>query len=257
MVRRRPEPRQLPARAAQIIAAARELLESEGRDALTMRRLGQVLGIRAPSIYKHLPGKHAVELALMEAGFAEIGEALHRVVAEAQPGHLDGAATEAESGYRDGAATEAQPGHQDSAATEAQFHHRDGTVTQAQSGDQDDAVSVLMATYRAECLARPNLYRLATTGRLPRGELTPGLEEWAGEPWFLVAGDAFLAQAMWSFAHGMVILELDHRYPDGSDLDRTWRAGAEAFTLAARATAVHAGRTSDHCRRRGPDRPGR
>jgi hypothetical protein len=38
---------------------------------------------------------------------------------------------------------------------------------------------------------------------------------------------------MWSFAHGMVILELDQRYPDGSDLDRTWRAGAEAFNLAA------------------------
>lgn len=190
---RRPEPRHLSARAAQIIAAARELLEGEGRDALTMRRLGQVLGIRAPSIYKHLPDKHAVEVALMEAGFAEIGDALHRVV---------------------------------------------------QSGRRGDAVAVLMATYRAECLARPNLYRLATTGRLPRGELTPGLEEWAGEPWVLVAGDSFLAQAMWSFAHGMVILELDHRYPDGSDLDRTWRAGAEAFTLAARgarARAVHAG----------------
>lgn len=183
MAHRRPELRQLPARAAQIIAAARELLESEGRDALTMRRLGQALGIRAPSIYKHLPGKHAVEVALMEAGFAEIGEALHRVV---------------------------------------------------RSGQRDDAVAVLMATYRAECLARPNLYRLATTGRLPRGELTAGLEEWAGEPWFLIAGDSFLAQAMWSFAHGMVILELDHRYPDGSDLDQTWRAGAEAFTLAVR-----------------------
>jgi AcrR family transcriptional regulator len=191
---RRPEPRHLPVRAAQIIAAARELLEGEGRDALTMRRLGEVLGIQAPSIYKHLPGKHAVEVALMEAGFAEIGDALHRVV---------------------------------------------------QSGRRSDAVAALMATYRAECLARPNLYRLTTTGRLPRGELTPGLEEWAGEPWFLVAGDSFLAQAMWSFAHGMVILELDHRYPDGSDLDRTWRAGAEAFTLAARgaahARAVHPG----------------
>jgi AcrR family transcriptional regulator len=193
MASRRPEPRQLPARAAQIIAAARELLEGEGRDALTMRRLGQVLGIRAPSIYKHLPGKHAVEVALMEAGFAELGEALHRAVGNA--------------------GTEAPP-------------VRPG-----------DGVAALMATYRAESLARPNLYRLATTGQLPRSELTPGLEEWAGEPWFLVAGDSFLAQAMWSFAHGMVILELDHRYPDGSDLDRTWRAGAEAFTLAARAAA--------------------
>jgi AcrR family transcriptional regulator len=213
MVRRRPEPRQPSARVAQIIAAARELLEGEGRDALTMRRLGEALGIRAPSIYKHLPGKHAVEVALMEAGFAEIGEALHRTVAEAQSGH------------RDDAAAAAQPRHRGDAVTEAQPHH------------EDNAVAALMATYRAECLARPNLYRLTTSGRLPRDELTPGLEEWAGEPWFLVAGDSFLAQAMWSFAHGMVILELDQRYPDGSDLDRTWRAGAEAFTLAARAAA--------------------
>jgi AcrR family transcriptional regulator len=189
MARSRPEPRQLPARVAQIIAAARELIEGEGRDALTMRRLGQVLGIRASSLYKHLPGKQAVEVALMEAGFAELGEALHQVVANA-------------------------PG---------------------------DPVAALMAAYRAESLARPNLYRLATAGRLPREQLTPGLEEWAGEPWFLVAGDSFLAQAMWSFAHGMVILELDDRYPDGSDLDRTWRAGAEAFATAARATAAHAG----------------
>lgn len=90
----RPEPRQLPRRAAEIIAAARALLESEGRDALTMRRLGQALGIRAPST---------------------------------------------------------------------------------------------------------------------------------------------LAQAMWSFAHEMVILELDRRYPEGSDRDQTWRAGAEAFTFAASA----------------------
>ena len=216
---RRPEPRELPARAAQIIAAARELLESEGRDALTMRRLGQALGIRAPSIYKHLPGKHAVEVALMEAGFAEIGEALHGAVAKAQ------------SRKQDGTVTGAQPGPQTGT----------GTVTGAQPGHQDDAIAALMAAYRAECLARPNLYRLTTTGRLPRGELTPGLEEWAGEPWVVVARDSYLAQAMWSFAHGMVILELDRRYPDGSDLDRTWRAGAEAFTLAARATAVHSG----------------
>ena len=43
------------------------------------------------------------------------------------------------------------------------------------------------------------------------------------------AGDPFRSQALWSFAHGMVILEIDGRYPDGSDLDRTWEAGAAAF----------------------------
>jgi AcrR family transcriptional regulator len=188
----RPEPHQHPRRAAEIIAAARVLLESEGRDALTMRRLGEALGIRAPSLYKHLPGKRAVEAALIEIGLAEMGEALHRAVSDPETRH--------------GGA----------------------------------AVGSVLATYRAESLARPNLYRLATSGQLPRDELTPGLEDWAGEPWFLAAGDPFLAQAMWSFAHGMVILELDQRYPEGSDLDRTWQSGAAAFTLAVQAAAGRA-----------------
>jgi hypothetical protein len=47
-----------------------------------------------------------------------------------------------------------------------------------------------------------------------------------------VTGDPALAQALWSFAHGMVTLELDGRYPPGSDLDATWRAGATAFERA-------------------------
>jgi AcrR family transcriptional regulator len=189
----RPELRRHPPRAAEIIAAARVLLESEGPDALTMRRLGQALGIRAPSLYKHLPGKHAVEVALIEIGLAEVGEALHRAVSD--PG--------------------APPG--------------------------TGAVGQVLAAYRSESLARPNLYRLATSGQLPRGELAPGLEDWAGEPWFLAAGDPFLAQAMWSFAHGMVILELDQRHPAGSDLDRTWQAGAAAFALAAQAASAGRG----------------
>jgi AcrR family transcriptional regulator len=96
----------------------------------------------------------------------------------------------------------------------------------------------LLFTYRAYGLAHPNLYRLATGGRLPRERLPDGLEEWAGNPWFVVTGDSSLAQALWSFAHGMVILELDDRYPPGSDLGSTWRAGAAAFDHSA-------GRTRD------------
>ena len=87
----------------------------------------------------------------------------------------------------------------------------------------------LLVAYRAFSLAHPNLYRLATSGPVARQRLPEGLEEWAGNPWFVVTGDAPLAQALWSFAHGMVILELDGRYPPGSDLDGTWRAGAAAF----------------------------
>jgi AcrR family transcriptional regulator len=91
----------------------------------------------------------------------------------------------------------------------------------------------LVTTYRAYCLSHPYLYRLATGGSLSRESLPDGLEEWAGNPWFVVTGDPSLAQALWSFAHGMLILELDDRYPPGSDLDSTWRAGAAAFERSA------------------------
>jgi len=92
------------------------------------------------------------------------------------------------------------------------------------------AVRSLLDAYRKAALASPALYRLATAGPLPREDLSPGLEAWAGEPFFAATGDPWRAQALFSFAHGMVILELDDRFPQGSDLGRTWNAGAAAFT---------------------------
>jgi AcrR family transcriptional regulator len=168
-------------REAEIVAVARRLLEEEGSEAVTMRRIADVMGIKAPSIYKHVAGKHQVELALLEEGLSEMGEALHAAVRDA--------------------------------------------------GDRHGRIEALLAVYRREAMAHPNLYRLATIGSLPRQELTPGLEEWAGEPFYLVTGDPFVAQALFSFAHGLVSMELDGRCPPGSDLDRTWAAGARAFTV--------------------------
>jgi len=171
-------------RAEEIVVVARRLLEDQGPEALTMRRVAAGLGIRAPSIYKHLPGKHALELALVEQGMAEMGASLHRAVELASGGAV---------------------------------------------------VDALLRAYRAEALAHPNLYRLATAGPLARHELTPGLEAWAGEPFFLATGDPFVSQALWSFAHGMVVLELDGRFPEPGPggLDRTWAAGVAAFAAAA------------------------
>ncbi len=179
----RPAP--LPARSPrseQIIAAARRVLEGEGPDALTMRRLADELGIQAPSLYKHFSGKAAVERELIADAFWEIGDVTHAAIHEAGPG---------------------------------------------------EGLLGLVVAYRRHSLAHPGLYRLATSGRLDRERLPPGLEDWAGNPWFVVTGDPSLAQALWSFAHGMVILELDDRYPPGSDLDGTWRAGAAAFQQVA------------------------
>lgn len=67
-------------RATEIVAAARELLEAEGPAALTMRRLGEVMSMKAPSLYKHLPGKGAIEVLLVEQGLLEIGGRLRAAI---------------------------------------------------------------------------------------------------------------------------------------------------------------------------------
>ena len=173
---------ELSPRAREIVAAARVLLEEDGSEGLSMRRLAERVGIRAPSIYKHFPGKPAMELAMIEDALVELGTALHRAVAGAARGK---------------------------------------------------AVTSLLAAYRAYALAHPNLYRLATGAELSRQDMADGVEDWAGEPFYLATGEPYQAQALWAFAHGMVVLELDDRFLPDSDLDRTWSAGATAFRIAA------------------------
>jgi AcrR family transcriptional regulator len=167
----------LTPRAQAIVAAALELLEEEGADALTMRRLGERLGIRAPSLYKHLPDKAALEAAMISAGLEQWAASFEQA-----------------------------------------------------GGDDDDPLSALAAAYRRFALERPDLYRLLTERPLARELLAPGAEERAAAPVLrAVGGDEDAARALWAFAHGMAILELNGRFPAGADLDAAWRRGLEAF----------------------------
>ena len=95
--------------------------------------------------------------------------------------------------------------------------------------DAGGSSAEVLAVYRATGARHPNLYRLATTAPLDRAALPDGLEEWSGSAFWRMTGDPDLAQALWSFAHGAMILELDGRYPPGSDLDRIWDVGVELF----------------------------
>jgi AcrR family transcriptional regulator len=61
-------------RRAEIVTAARALVESEGSQALTMRGVATRLGIQAPSLYKHFSNKRALEAAVMAEGFKEFAE---------------------------------------------------------------------------------------------------------------------------------------------------------------------------------------
>jgi AcrR family transcriptional regulator len=185
-------------RQAQIAAAARALLDAEGPEALTMRRIAGVLGIKAPSLYKHLPDKAALEALVVAAGFAELAAAL--------AGAADAADAAAGSAGADRAA----------------------------AADAAGKLTAIAGAYRAYAVARPHLYRLMNYQPLRRDLLPGGLEARAAQPLAEAAGhDEARARAMWAFAHGMVSLEIDGRFPPGADLDEAWRAGLAAFAPPA------------------------
>lgn len=172
----------LTPRARDIVRAARELLEQEGPSSLSMRRLGDRIGMRAPSIYEHLRDKQALEAALISVGFEEQAELFARAV-----------------------------------------------------HGSDDPLASIAAAYRDFAHRQPHLYRLMTERPLRRDLLAAGVEEAAALPLLRVTGGNLeQARAIWAFAHGMVILELNRRFPPGADLDTTWRTGIEAFRTAFR-----------------------
>jgi len=179
----------LTPRQHEIIETARRILESEGPDALTMRRLASEIGIQAPSLYKHVKDKSALEVLLIEIGFTEMAEACEAIRPE----------------------------------------------------DEVDPLFQLAKVYRTYALAHPHLYRLLTAGPLPREQLRPGVEARAALPVVEIAGDPDLARALWAFAHGMVILELDGRFPAGADLDAAWRTGISAFIAGRNGPSVASG----------------
>ena len=178
------------ARAEEVVAAARRLLEEEGAGALTMRRLAEQLGIKAPSLYKHLPDKVALEAAIIATGLEEAAARFEEAV--------DGATT-------------------------------GGAANGDAAGSGAAAIAALAAAYREFALAHPHLYRLMHDGPLPRQHLPAGVEDRAAAPVLRVAGSRALARALWAFAHGMVMLELDQLFPPDADLDAAWAAGIAAF----------------------------
>lgn len=173
------------ARLREIVATARELLERDGADGLSMRRIADRLGIRAPSLYKHVAGKQELENALISSGFEELA---------------------------------------------ARFG-------QVRAGSPGEQLRGLGRAYRAFAHDHPHLYRLMTERPLDRPGLRPGVEDAAGAPIVAaVGGDADLARAAFAFAHGMTILELNHRFPPGADVDAAWERGMLALTGAASGT---------------------
>jgi AcrR family transcriptional regulator len=183
-----------------------------------MRRLAEQLGIKAPSLYKHLPDKTALEAAIIATGFEEAAAKFEAAVESATTG--------------DPTAGDPTAGDPTTGDPTAGGPTTSGAATGgAAQGDvaAGGAVVALAAAYREFALAHPHLYRLMHDGPLPRQHLPAGVEERAAAPVLRVAGSRARARALWAFAHGMVMLELDQRFPPDADLDAAWEAGITAF----------------------------
>jgi AcrR family transcriptional regulator len=62
-----------------IAAAARSLLDAEGVDAVTMRRVAAAVGITAMAVYRHYADRDALLNALADEGFAQLAQRLLQV----------------------------------------------------------------------------------------------------------------------------------------------------------------------------------
>ncbi len=66
----------MSSRRDQILDIAVALLEAEGPDALTMRRLAERAGMRAPSLYKHVRDKDDILAGIQERALLDMTEHL-------------------------------------------------------------------------------------------------------------------------------------------------------------------------------------
>ena len=66
------EERRIPLNRARVLEAAVDLADREGIDAVSMRRLGQDLGIEAMSLYTHVRGKDDLLDGMVDAVVGEI-----------------------------------------------------------------------------------------------------------------------------------------------------------------------------------------
>jgi AcrR family transcriptional regulator len=72
--------------AERIARAARRLLDKEGAEAVTMRRVAAAVGITAMAVYRHYSDRKALLNALADEGFQELAK---RLAAVGEPGSIE------------------------------------------------------------------------------------------------------------------------------------------------------------------------
>jgi TetR/AcrR family transcriptional regulator, tetracycline repressor protein len=93
----------MPLRKANVVEGALALIDAEGLDGLTMRKLGSALGVQAGALYRHFPSKEALLDAMAEQIFAGVADALPEGSWDEQLTALANRFREALLAHRDGA----------------------------------------------------------------------------------------------------------------------------------------------------------
>jgi AcrR family transcriptional regulator len=69
-----------------IVLAAREILEADGLEALTMQRVAVSVGVRAPSLYKHVRNRAELVRLVIEAVATDLTDTVDRAATTGDPG---------------------------------------------------------------------------------------------------------------------------------------------------------------------------
>lgn len=82
-----------------IVSAARELVEAEGWDAVTTRRLAEQVEYSQPVLYSHFSGKDAIMAAVAVEGFADLADELSTARASVEPAEAVAAVSKAYTSF--------------------------------------------------------------------------------------------------------------------------------------------------------------
>jgi AcrR family transcriptional regulator len=64
----------------QILETAIQILETDGREALSMRKLAEALDLKAPSLYRHYADRNALEQAIAAQAATQLHDALEQAI---------------------------------------------------------------------------------------------------------------------------------------------------------------------------------